>query len=256
MEVLQGNWKKALLSFAGYFGQSEVWIGLVGKIYLDLFYAASSTEQKNMITGTFRVTKSIIVGLLINLFKITAPYSIRIKAIEAIKKLAEKTYQTEDNLAKAGLPSQTEPFTLHNWLENNPMKCASEIQELINSGDESVIFNVILSLLGFPTTKEAREQGCPQFIKYIKQEGYSSWNDLLVAEGLNRLISEELEQEQEQGQGQESKEEQKQKSVKEPTKEGSNEEGKEDEDVKEYQELMKQIGDLRKELATLKGPTS
>ena len=77
VDILRGDWKKALLSFAGFFRASFVWMGFLGKAFLDMFYLIAPDLQQQIGWGTLSIGKSMIVGLLLKCFQIFAPYELR-----------------------------------------------------------------------------------------------------------------------------------------------------------------------------------
>jgi hypothetical protein len=194
MELLKGDWKTALLSFAGFFGSSLVYMGFVGKIFLEIFYMISPQLQDDIITGTFSVTKSIFVGFLINIFKITATYTVRTEAIQLLEGFAEREQGIDDMLTEAGFypraqidPKEPIGAGTHAFIEDRTWNCSKEFQGFIAIAKKNDIMRFILQLCNIPTSEEDIEKQCKQFAKYVHDKGYMKWNDLLEAEALMRL---------------------------------------------------------------------
>jgi len=206
MEVLKGDWKQALLSAAGLFGQSFVWIGFIGKVFLELFSMISPQLQDDMAFGALRVTKSMLIGFLLKLFKITATYEIRMKAIKVFRELAGRKVALDEVLGQVGLPprknvdpSFSSDEETHGFLEDPVRACSSEFQDIIQLGEQSIILNVVLQLANIPVSQEGMAVQCREFAKQMKKEGHSTWKDLLVAEGLMQLANESEEDFVEEG---------------------------------------------------------
>jgi len=194
MELLKGDWKTALLSFAGFFGSSLVYIGFVGKIFLEIFYMISPQLQNDIVMGSFSVTKSILVGFLINIFKITATYMVRIEAIKLLEGFAEREKGIDDMLAEAGFypraqidPKEPIGAGAHAFLEDRTWNCSKEFQGSIAIAKKNAIMRFILQLCNIPTSEEDIELQCKQFAKYADGKEYGSWKDLLKGEGLMAL---------------------------------------------------------------------
>ena len=203
MEVLKGDWKKALLSAAGLFGQSFVWIGFIGKVFLELFSMISPQIQDSIIFGSLRVTKSMLIGFLLKLFKITATYDIRMKAIKVFRELASRKVALDEVLGQVGLPPREDvdpnfssDEETHGFIEDPVRACSSEFQDIIQVGEQSIILNVILQLANIPVSQEGMVVQCKKFANQLKKEGHSTWKDLLVAEGLMELANESQEGEE------------------------------------------------------------
>ena len=68
LELLRGDWKKAMLSFVGFYGMTPLLIGQQVKIFLTLFRMLSPTFQDTFIYGAFDATKSFFIGLLLTIW--------------------------------------------------------------------------------------------------------------------------------------------------------------------------------------------
>jgi len=193
IELLKGDWKKSLLSFSGFFSKSMVWTGFIGKIFLELFSLMSPQLQDSIAIGTLRVTKSIFLGFLIQIFKMTAPENTRIKIVKRFKELAKKKGCLDEALGAAGLPGRSEGVaTPEGVIQDDVRNCSTEFfQDAIQAAEESKIMNVILQLANIPISEAEVKTKCKQFLTYANDNGYISWKDLLVGEGLIQLAEEE-----------------------------------------------------------------
>jgi len=193
VELLKGDWKKSLLSFSGFFSQSMVWTGFVGKIFLEIFSLISPQLQDSIVYGALRVTKSILLGFLIQVFKITAPEQTRMKVVRHFKKLAEKKGCLDQALVAAGMSKRSAGLeTLEGIAEDDVRNCSTAFfQEAIQAAIESWIIRVILQLANIPISEAEVKMKCKQFLAYADKSGYISWRGLFVGEGLMRLAEEE-----------------------------------------------------------------
>ena len=196
IELLKGDWKTALLSFAGFFGSSMVYTGFVGKIFLEIFYMISPQLQDDIVMGTFSVTKSILVGFLFNVFKITAPHDIRIEAIQLFEEFAKREKEIDVVLKEAGFYPRAQIDSkdpigagAHAFLEDRVWNCSKEFQGSIAIAKKNDIMRFILQMCNIPTSEEDIELQCKQFAKYAHEKGYGPWKDLLVGEGLMKTDS-------------------------------------------------------------------
>ena len=193
LELLRGDWKTSLLAFAGFFGSGLVYTGFVYKIFLEIFYMISPPLQNDIVFGAFRVTKSIVIGLLLNIFKITATYTLRTKAIRLFEGFISREGEIdavleEKGFLKRGYQDPDDPMGpgLHEFIEDATWNCSSEFQDSISIAKESPILRVILQLCNIPTSEDDEE--CKKFAKHAYQQGYKTWAELLREEGLLKLM--------------------------------------------------------------------
>jgi hypothetical protein len=183
VELLRGDWKKALLSFIGYYGTSPLLIGEMLKVFLSVFQTTSPYFQDKVIFGIPILAKSLIIGLLLSIFQITAPEEIRLPLIGVLEKIAHMAKSVDKKLIEADFSARPAYFTptfedLNNIqaVFNDPAYvCSCEVQELIDEASKSSIISVILQLLNVPVTNKFREvqcgsSQCKTFVKLIANE--------------------------------------------------------------------------------------
>jgi hypothetical protein len=193
LELARGDWKTSLLSFSGFFASSLVYAGFVGKLFLEVFYMIAPPLQDDIIFGTLRVTKSILIGFLFNVFQITAIKPVRDQVMKAFEELSKREQQIDKVLGEAGLPGRAKiqsPFNTtgaHAFLEDRLWNCSQEFQTVIAAAKQNKIIEVILSLVNIPVSEDDLESQCKRFAKYVDGQGYATWTDLLKAEGLMKL---------------------------------------------------------------------
>ena len=168
LDLLRGDWKKAIMTIMGYFGTTPLFMGQLGKVYLTLFQTLSPNIQNNFIFGTIDSVKSLIVGILLAVFKVAAPYELRRPIIEVLDTIA-KHKQDIDGVLEASdlkpLPEYMAPTfndfnNLQSLMDDPAFICSSEHQELVKTIDNSAIIHIVLQLLRIPVTERFREYHC------------------------------------------------------------------------------------------------
>ena len=154
-EVLNGNWKKGIVSMFGIMSKEAVYIGEYIKIFITLWSTLNNRIGENAINGTFPFIKSILVGTAIKILQISAPLNAR------------KTIFTEFSKIK-GAPE----YEIKDWEDLNNIQgslltleqvCKPEFQKSI--GDLDPISKMILNLLDMPTgdcKNPKYSERCPQ----------------------------------------------------------------------------------------------
>jgi hypothetical protein len=166
VDFLRGDWKRAIMSIMGYFGTAPLFMGQLGKAYLFLFQMLSPRIQDNFIFGAYDAVKSFLIGLLLTLFKVTAPYQLRKTVIEIFETIAKHKKDIDGTLESADLnplpeymtPSFEDLNNLQALMDDPAFLCSKEHQELIKSINQSEMLNILLQLARIPVTE--------QFIKW------------------------------------------------------------------------------------------
>ena len=168
LDLLKGDWKKAILSFMGYYGSTPFFVGQMGKLYLTLFEMLSPTIQQSMIYGTLDTTKSFMIGVLLTVFQVTAPESMRLPLIGMLEKIAKKKAEIDGTLVDAGLSAREDHFAptfddfnnIQSLMDDPEFICSTEFETLIEQVNQSAVINMILQILRIPVTKEFRAYRC------------------------------------------------------------------------------------------------
>jgi len=197
VDLLRGNWKGSLLSLAGYFGQNQMYMGITLKMFLNIFSYISPKLQEAVAWNLLKLTKSAIIGFLLKLFQITATKPVRDKVIELFTELAQRKNCLDLVLTKAGLPRRapnTSPMgageamaqmgRVQDFAQDEARNCSDEFRKVIAVARDSIILKLILQLMNVPVTEDNLDENCKKFSVYMKREGYSTWYELLVAEGI------------------------------------------------------------------------
>ena len=168
VDFLRGDWKRAILSIMGYFGTAPLFMGQLGKAYLFLFQMLSPRIQDNFIFGAYDAVKSFIMGLLLTLFKVTAPYQLRKTVMDVFETIAEHKKDIDGTLESADLnplpeymtPSFEDLNNLQALIDHPAFLCSKEHQELINSINQSEMLNILLQLARIPVTEQFIKRTC------------------------------------------------------------------------------------------------
>ena len=168
LELLRGDWKKAILSFMGYYGMTPLLIGQQVKIFLTLFRMLSPTLQDTFIYGAFDATKSFFIGLLLTIFQITAPEEVRAPLIGILEKIAKKKTEIDGILIGADLSARADRFAptfedfnnIQSLMDDPAFICSTEYEQLIEIINKTSVINMILQILRIPVSKEFRAYRC------------------------------------------------------------------------------------------------
>ena len=112
LDLLRGDWKKAILSLLGYAGSSQLYLGQLLKVYLALFQTINPRIQRDIIFGTYSLGKSLLIGGLLSVFQVTAPASVRLPLIEILEKLAERKEAIDGVLMEQGLAPRSDDLAV------------------------------------------------------------------------------------------------------------------------------------------------
>ena len=168
LELLRGDWKKAMLSFMGFYGMTPLLIGQQVKIFLTLFRMLSPTFQDTFIYGAFDATKSFFIGLLLTIFQITAPEEVRAPLIGILEKIARKKAEIDGILIDADLSARADHFAptfedfnnIQSLMDDPAFICSTEYEKLIEIINTTSVINMILQILRIPVSKEFRAYRC------------------------------------------------------------------------------------------------
>ena len=200
LEFLRGDWKKAILTFIGYFGMTPMFVGEFAKVYLTLFHTLSPTLQEQITYSALDVSKSFAIGILLAIFKVTAPEEVRLPVIGFFEKIALKKAAIDGMLIDSGLPPREDYFSpsfndlnnLQAVIDDPEFTCSCEHQELVKQVDKYAIIHIILKLIGIDVTKKLQEvhcgaEPCKPFVEALVQSGVEKQKKL----GLNHIATEE-----------------------------------------------------------------
>ena len=187
LEILRGDWKKAMLSIIGYYGTMPLLMGELMKVFISIFRTYDDALQHDMVFAAFNNTKSLIVGILLSIFQATAPEEVRLPLIGALEKVAHKKAEMDGILVDVGLSARPDYLSptwddLHNIkavINDEAYVCSCEFEELIKSVNKTAIIQFILEMLGIPVNEKFKSVKCgtepcrdiiTTFVKKAKEE--------------------------------------------------------------------------------------
>ena len=136
--------------------------------------------------GALDTTKSFLIGILLTIFKVTAPDSIRLKWIEQFDKMALIKQAIDGNLKEQGLPPRDDHYTpsfadlenMQSLMDDPQYICSTQFVEFLRKTlgidvlqedgtkgiqpTETATMTIIFQLLRIPTTKEAWNSKCKE----------------------------------------------------------------------------------------------
>ena len=194
LDVVRGDWKKAILTFVGYYGSYPLLIGQTLKTYLTVIQMLSPTIQIKIPYFMYDSAKSMVFGILLSIIQIGAPQPVRnqLEGLLATLSNVQKDIDAKLNALNPPLSSRPEYFKvdfsnlndLQAILDDPVYICSKEHREavenlLANAKDGAPMIQIVLSLIRYPHTRGMTKYLCDSKTK-------TSYVDLLVAEGLER----------------------------------------------------------------------
>jgi hypothetical protein len=183
VDILKGDWKQGILSLLGFFGQSPLVAGLIGKVLINMMELMSPSLQDSLITNIYQSTKSIFLGFFLWGFANFAPHTIRRMArgeFDKIKKMAnsvngelEKVESSmQQTLDSAGLvvkfnkipadfvPTFDDIQSLQSIITQDSIVCSSDFQTSIEKLKGVPLTRLILELMNIPMEQGALTTKC------------------------------------------------------------------------------------------------
>lgn len=168
LELLKGDWKKAILTFIGYYGMIPMLTGQLLKVFMTLFGMFAPQIQERIIFGSLDAAKSFIVGLLLAIFQVTAPEEVRLPLIGVLEKIAQHKAKMDGTLKGIGLSARPD-YLSPTWEDLNNIQavmndkayiCSCEFKDLVNAVNKSAIIRIVLQILRIPVSQEMIEYQC------------------------------------------------------------------------------------------------
>jgi hypothetical protein len=194
LELLRGEWKRSILSFIGYFGTSPMLVGAISKVFLITFELMDPQNQESILAGSFDSAKSIVVGLLLNIFQITAPFPVRQYLSEAFSKIRDVKLGVNASLQQDGIgprpdylvPSFEDINNLQAVIADRPTVCSKEFQDAIADVYNNNIMRIILEILRIPVSSTMQEYICGDYkgktfteILKMRQDNFNNYKKSL-----------------------------------------------------------------------------
>jgi len=168
IDLLRGDWKRAILSLLGYAGSSPLYMGQLLKVYLALFQTINPRIQRDIIFGTYSLGKSLLIGGLLAVFQVTAPASVRLPVIEMLEKLAERKEAIDGVLMEQGLAPRSDDLAvsfediqrLQSLMDDTAFICSKEYEELTKHVQSNFSLRMVFQLVGIPTSDTFKQERC------------------------------------------------------------------------------------------------
>ena len=196
VDILRGEWKEALLSFAGFYGENALLAGVFGKVMLESFNLISPALKDSMIYGFRDMIKSLAFGIILFGLQTFAPWSVRAEiqsAFQAIQEFLDKETAAIAGEHLVGKPAYFRQLSfgeiqnLQPILADTTRSCSYEIQSAIVSLRKTVLGKNALQIMGIPITDEEIERRCGtdtlNYAKRLADDRYETTKKL-VGEGL------------------------------------------------------------------------
>jgi hypothetical protein len=168
VELLRGEWKKAILTFIGYYGMTPMIFSQVIKVFVSMFQMLAPQLQEDILLGALDTTKSFLIGILLSVFQVTAPEQIRLPVIGALEKIAQMKAKLDGDLIEAGMsarpnylsPSFSDLNNIQALFSDEAIICSSEFQQALQPIKQVTILKIILELMRIPTTDDYYKLKC------------------------------------------------------------------------------------------------
>lgn len=157
-DLLKGDWKKAILSFIGFFSSDALILGVISKIFLSLFETLNPDKQETIIYGAYGTIKSLLVGILLSILQIGAPMHVREYIMELIRGI-------DDNHE---VKSWDDINNIQLIFDNPKITCNNQFQESLKTLPSFV--KIVAQLLGVPERKDVKEGQYDDIINKIFDE--------------------------------------------------------------------------------------
>lgn len=181
LDLSRGNWREAILSILGVWGETPLLFGVIGKMFLWVYNLMSPELQDRLEKDLFDGTKSIMVGFWLYVFSIVSPKFIQDKLnalIETAKeplesmdaKLRELEAKLQPEAEKLGMkitfpsvplekiPSFDDIQNFQALLQQPAFACNPAVAESLSSFRNVPALRLVLELLSVPSEKMCEGQ--------------------------------------------------------------------------------------------------
>lgn len=183
IDLIRGDWQKALLSSMGIFSPSGVIVGVVGKFIRNAWLFIAPDLQRQLRDDIYRSSKSMVIGFLLWGFSVFSPDAIRLavnqsfeKMKEIVEKFNQKSQAAEDKAQaiaeRSGvkvtfpkipltiIPSMDDIQNLQVIARVPEVYCSPEVQEILQPVILVPPLRLVLDLLNIPTVPEMVREQC------------------------------------------------------------------------------------------------
>jgi len=183
LDITSGNWKNGLLSLLGVFGKYPLLVGVIGRLFRQVWNFVSPDLQNELEDNVFQATKSVFAGFWLTMITTFTPHTFmemidnvlgKLKPIaENINKGLEKAEVAAKGAAdKLGLvvtfpridindiPSSDDLQNLLTILRRKEVQCEPSVRSVVSPLYEQPIMKLMLELLNIPSSDEALAESC------------------------------------------------------------------------------------------------
>ena len=183
VDLLKGDWIQSILSVIGFFGESPLLAGLVGKVIFNIFELTAPDLRGDMIMNLYKSSKSAIAGFFLWGFANFAPEFERIQARQQFDKIAafradsnNEIQKVQDSIQKSldskGLvvnfnkipanfvPTFDDIQNLQVIVREPVIACSKEFQDIVEPLKRISLMRLILELMNVPTDAQTLEREC------------------------------------------------------------------------------------------------
>lgn len=169
IDIMRGEWKEALLSFAGFYGDNPMLAGVFGKVMLESFNLISPALKDSMIYGFRDFIKSLAFGLILFGLQTFAPWPVRAEIQSAFQAIQEFLNKETAAIAGQSLVAKPSYFrelsfgeiqNLQPILADTTRSCSVEIQSAIVTMRRTTLGKNLLQIMGIPITDEEIQRRC------------------------------------------------------------------------------------------------
>lgn len=183
IDVSKGNWKHALMSFAGVFGKYPLLAGLLAKVFMTVLQRIAPDILDSLVFTSYMSTKSIVIGTLTWIVTTFSPDLVR----KSISKSLEKMSSSDGVLGKARniIEKKMESDPIYEVKFKNVLKsltlsfddlqnlqmiarqpaimCSKDFQDALDGVREIPPMRLIFELYNIPTDPDTVGYVCGQF---------------------------------------------------------------------------------------------
>ena len=171
IDLIKGEWKHSILTFAGYYGQYPLIAGLVGKVFLNIFSFIAPDIQEALLFDVYRSGKSIFIGFYLWGFTVLAPDLIRSRVKAAFEnpkylEVINKIKGEADSKGYVVAPTDTFIITLDDIqnlqsIARQPsVVCSADFQKAIEELAAIVPVRLFLEMINIPCDPETVDLTC------------------------------------------------------------------------------------------------
>jgi hypothetical protein len=182
-DVMNGEWKKGVMSLLGLFGETPSLIGSVGRNFLTIWNYIAPDIRNDLVDNIFDASKSLISGFWLNMISTFAPEEVRNiinKVLDKLRPLSEnfnsqiETIQERARSKAATLgyrlefpklpfdkvPSADDLINLITILRTPAVMCSSEMWGAVQPLLDTPVLKILLELFLIPTSLEDHTAKC------------------------------------------------------------------------------------------------